>query len=312
MVISKSDSLSINGMSEFLNISAPAKLNLFLHVTGRRADGYHLLQSVFQLIDLSDTVQLRPREDSLINRIRPLPNVPPEDDLVVKAARLLQETFHLKCGVDIALDKKIPMGAGLGGGSSDAASTLLGLNHLWNLNLPLQELMSLGVRLGADVPFFIYGKNAFVEGIGDVLHEVFLRKSTFFVIYPGVSIPTKNIFSTPHLTRNRSQITITDFEEHYASQKKLDNDLQVVATQMYSEVSMALSFLEQQFPNTHPLMTGSGSSVFCEISESTSVEKCLSLLPPMWLGFKVHSLLQHSAYNLESKVNTQEGSRQVG
>jgi 4-diphosphocytidyl-2-C-methyl-D-erythritol kinase len=157
--------------------------------------------------------------------------------------------------------------------------------------------MSLGVRLGADVPFFLYGKNAFVEGIGDVLHEVNLRKSTFFVIYPGVSIPTKNIFSAPHLTRNRSQITIVDFEEHYASQKQLDNDLQVVATQMYSEVSMALGFLEQQFPDSQPMMTGSGSSVFCEISESTTVDKCLSLLPPMWQGFKVHSLLQHSAYN---------------
>jgi len=284
-------------MSEFLNISAPAKLNLFLHVTGRRADGYHLLQSVFQLIDLCDTVQLRPRNDSLINRINPLPSVPPEDDLVVRAARLLQETYQLNDGVDIALDKKIPMGAGLGGGSSDAASTLLGLNQLWNLNLSVQELMSLGVRLGADVPFFLYGKNAFVEGIGDVLHEITLRKSTFFVIYPGVLIPTKNIFLAPHLTRNRSPITITDFDEQYANQKQLGNDLQAVAMQMYSEVSMALRFLEQQFPEAQPMMTGSGSSVFCEISESTSVDKCLSLLPPMWQGFKVHSLLQHSAYN---------------
>ena len=284
-------------MSEFLNISAPAKLNLFLHVTGRRADGYHLLQSVFQLIDLCDTVQLRPRNDPLINRINPLPSVPPEDDLVVRAARLLQETYQLNDGVDIALDKKIPMGAGLGGGSSDAASTLLGLNQLWNLNLSVQELMSLGVRLGADVPFFLYGKNAFVEGIGDVLHEITLRKSTFFVIYPGVLIPTKNIFLAPHLTRNRSPITIIDFDEQYANQKQLGNDLQAVAMQMYSEVSMALSFLEQQFPEAQPMMTGSGSSVFCEISESTPVDKCLSLLPTMWQGFKVHSLLQHSAYN---------------
>jgi len=284
-------------MPEFLHISAPAKLNLFLHVTGRRDDGYHLLQSVFQIIDLCDTVKLRPRDDSLIHRINPLPNVSPEDDLVVKAARLLQETYELKDGVDIDLVKKIPMGAGLGGGSSDAASTLLGLNQLWNLNLSLQELMSLGVRLGADVPFFLFGKNAFVEGIGDVLQEITLRKSTFFVIYPGVSIPTKNIFLAPHLTRNRSPITIVDFEEHYANQKKLDNDLQAVATQMYSEVSMALSFLEHHFPEGQPMMTGSGSSVFCEISESTSVDNCLSLLPAMWQGFKVHSLLQRSAYN---------------
>jgi 4-diphosphocytidyl-2-C-methyl-D-erythritol kinase len=223
--------------------------------------------------------------------------VPAEDDLVVRAARLLQETYQLNNGVDIALDKKIPMGAGLGGGSSDAASTLLGLNQLWNLNLSVQELMSLGVRLGADVPFFLYGKNAFVEGIGDVLNDISLRKSTFFVIYPGVSIPTKNIFLAPHLTRNRSPITITDFEEQYANQKQLGNDLQAVAMQMYSEVSVALRFLEEYFPDSQPMMTGSGSSVFCEISESTSVDKCLSLLPPMWQGFKVHSLLHHSAYN---------------
>ena len=240
---------------------------------------------------------MRPRNDSLINRINPLPSVPPEDDLVVRAARLLQETYQLNDGVDIALDKKIPMGAGLGGGSSDAASTLLGLNQLWNLNLSVQELMSLGVRLGADVPFFLYGKNAFVEGIGDVLHEITLRKSTFFVIYPGVLIPTKNIFLAPHLTRNRSPITITDFDEQYANQKQLGNDLQAVAMQMYSEVSVALRFLEEHFPDSRPLMTGSGSSVFCEISEFTSVDKCLPLLPPMWQGFKVHSLLQHSAYN---------------
>ncbi len=312
MEISKSDLLSINRMSEFIHIPAPAKLNLFLHVTGRRADGYHLLQSVFQLIDLSDSVKLRSRSDNLICRINPLPNVLPEDDLVVKAARLLQDKYQLNDGVDIDLDKKIPMGAGLGGGSSDAASTLLGLNRLWDLNLSQQELMSLGLRLGADVPFFLYGKNAFVEGIGDVLQEITLRKSTFFIIYPGVSIPTKNIFSAPHLTRNRSPITIVDFDEHYATQMKFDNDLQAVATQMYSEVSMALSFLEKHFPKAHPMMTGSGSSVFCEIPENTSVEECLSILPTMWQGFKVHGLLQHSAYNLVSKVNTQEGSRQVG
>jgi len=299
-------------MEEFLNVPAPAKLNLFLHITGRRPDGYHLLQSVFQLIDLSDQVKLRLRNDTQIERLNPLPNVPAEEDLVVRAARLLQKTYHVKSGVDIDLVKNIPMGAGLGGGSSDAASTLLGLNHLWKLGLSTEELMRLGLLLGADVPFFLFGKNAFVEGVGEVLRETSLRETHYFVIYPGISIPTKNIFSAPHLTRNRSPITIVDFEEHYASRMQLKNDLQVVAMQMYEEVSMALEWLELHVPNSRPMMTGSGSSVFCEISDLASMDLYLSKLPPMWQGFKVRSLLQHSAYNLGSSNNTQEGSRQVG
>jgi 4-diphosphocytidyl-2-C-methyl-D-erythritol kinase len=296
----------------FIEIPAPAKINLFLNITGRRADGYHLLQSVFQLIDLSDIVKLRLRNDDQICRINPLPNVKPDDDLVVKAARLLKNTYAIPQGVDIALVKKIPIGAGLGGGSSDAASTLLGLNHLWNLNLSTKELIAIGVQLGADVPFFLFGKNAFVEGIGEVLTEINLVCKSYFLIYPGVSIPTKSIFSSPDLTRNRSRITITDFEEQYASNMQLNNDLQAVATQMYSEVSMALEWLGKQFPQSRPLMTGSGSAVFCEIPSHFSVEKYLSNLPPMWQGFKVNSLLQHSAYNLKTNVNIQEGSRQVG
>lgn len=299
-------------MEEFLKIPAPAKLNLFLHITGRRPDGYHLLQSVFQLIDLSDQVKLRLRNDTQIVRINPLPNVPAEEDLVVKAARLLQKTYHVQSGVDIDLVKNIPMGAGLGGGSSDAASTLLGLNHLWKLGLSKEELMRLGLHLGADVPFFLFGKNAFVEGIGEVLHETALRDTHYFVIYPGISVPTKNIFSAPHLTRNRSPITIVDFEEHYVNRMRLENDLQVVAMQMYAEVSMALEWLELYVPNSRPMMSGSGSSVFCELSDLALMDLCLSKLPPMWQGFKVRSLLQHSAYNLGSSINTQEGSRQVG
>jgi len=296
----------------FIEIPAPAKLNLFLNVTGRREDGYHLLQSVFQLIDLCDTVKLRLRNDGEICRINPLPNVIPEDDLVVKAARLLKNNFPISKGVDIDLIKKIPIGAGLGGGSSDAASTLLGLNYLWNLNLSTQELINLGVKLGADVPFFLFGKNAFVEGIGDVLTEVKLDLKSYLLIYPGVLIPTKSIFSSPHLTRNRSRITIIDFEEQYASNMQFNNDLQAVATQMYSEVSMALEWLGKNFPESRPLMTGSGSAVFCEIPSHVSVEQYLSKLPPMWQGFKVNGLMLHSAYNLKTNVNIQEGSRQVG
>jgi len=299
-------------MTDFLPVLAPAKLNLFLHVVGQRQDGYHLLQSVFQLIDLCDTVKLRVRKDGVIHRLNPLPNVPVEDDLVVKAAQLLKKTCNIPLGVDIDLDKNIPMGAGLGGGSSDAASTLLGLNQLWELHLKRSELMALGLQLGADVPFFLFGKNAFVEGVGEVLNEVNLRNTSFFVIFPGVSIATKSIFSSPDLTRNRSQITITDFEEQYADHMPLHNDLQTVATQKYSEVQSAIEWLEFRFPGSRAMMTGSGSSVFCEIPNELEIQNCQSELPPMWQGFKVQSLKQHSAYNLKSSINIQEGSRQVG
>ena len=299
-------------MTDFLPVLAPAKLNLFLHVVGQRKDGYHLLQSVFQLIDLCDTVKLRVRKDGVIHRLNPLPNVPVEDDLVVKAAQLLKKTCNVPFGVDIDLDKNIPMGAGLGGGSSDAASTLLGLNQLWELHLKHAELMSLGLQLGADVPFFLFGKNAFVEGVGELLNEVNLRNTSFFVIFPGVSIATKSIFSSPDLTRNRSQITITDFEEQYADHMTLHNDLQTVATQKYSEVQSAIEWLEFRFPGSRAMMTGSGSSVFCEIPNELELQNCQSELPPMWQGFKVQSLKQHSAYNLKSSINIQEGSRQVG
>ncbi len=299
-------------MTNFLHVLAPAKLNLFLHVTGQRPDGYHLLQSVFQLIDLQDTVKLKIRADGVIQRLNPLPNVPAEDDLVVKAARLLKEKYNTAFGVDIDLDKQIPMGAGLGGGSSDAASTLLGLNQLWGLNIPQQELMTLGLRLGADVPFFLFGKNAFVEGVGEVITEITLKDVSYMVIFPGVSIPTKSIFSSPDLTRNRTPITIDDFEAHYAGHMTLSNDLQTVATKKYSEVQSAIEWLENQFPGSQPMMTGSGSSVFCEIPDKVEAVNCFSELPPMWRGFKVQSLKQHSAYNLKSSINIQEGSRQVG
>lgn len=299
-------------MNNFVHIDAPAKLNLFLHITGQRPDGYHLLQSVFQLIDLKDIVKIRVRDDGQIVRINPIPAVPADDDLVIKAAKLLKEYSGSSFGADIDLEKNIPMGAGLGGGSSDAASTLLGLNELWGLHLPLQELMHIGVSLGADVPFFLFGKNAFVEGIGEVLTEVKSRNTSFFLIYPGISIPTKTIFSSENLTRNRSRITIDDFEELYASHQMLVNDLQAVAIQKFSEVMQAIEWLESEFPESSAIMTGSGSSVFCEIPQNTDITSCLSKLPPNWQGFKVTSLMNHSAYNLKSSLNIQKGSRQVG
>ena len=307
-------------MSKQLSILAPAKINLFLHVVGQRTDGYHLLQSVFQLLDLSDEVSLTTRQDSQIIRINPIPNVLPKDDLVVKAASLLQSTLGVTQGVEIALEKNIPMGAGLGGGSSDAASTLLGLNYLWDLGLSKQDLMAIGLKLGADVPFFIQGHNAFVEGIGELITPIELPVNDYLIIFPGVSIPTKEIFSSPHLTRDHSRITITDFAEQYSKLNMFHNDLQVIAEQKFVEVKNAIGWLKTMFPNTRPIMSGSGSSVFCEVPNTLDMDDCFSVLPQGWKMYKVKSLAQHSAYNLipcnnlSSKLisNTQQGSRQVG
>lgn len=308
-------------MSNQLSILAPAKINLFLHIVGQRPDGYHLLQSVFQLIDLSDVVLLDSRQDSQIHRINPLANVLPKDDLVVKAAVLLQKTCGVSQGVDISLAKNIPMGAGLGGGSSDAASTLLGLNQLWNLGLSKRDLMDIGIQLGADVPFFIQGHNAFVEGIGEIITPVDLPIHEYAVVYPGVSIPTKEIFSSPELTRNHSQITITDFVEQNSELTMFKNDLQEVAEQKYVAVKDAIGWLKSIFPETQPIMSGSGSSVFCKILNTFDTDNRISQLPHGWKFFKVKSLMQHSAYNLIPSSNLsskslfskpQQGSRQVG
>lgn len=300
-------------MTRRLQIQAPAKVNLFLHVIGQRPDGYHLLQSAFQYIDLFDSVLLSIRDDGLIHRINPLPSVAPEDDLVVKAARLLKAFSGSPFGVDIDLVKHIPMGAGLGGGSSDAASTLLGLNQLWKLGLSVEELIPLGLQLGADVPFFLFGRNAFVEGIGEKLTEITLPNCTYFLIYPKISIPTKAIFTSLDLTRNHTQITIDNFDEHYWSNRDLFvNDLQEIATRNYPEVLQAIAWLKSEFPNSNPIMTGSGSSVFCKIPQNTSISESLSKLPTHWQGFKVNSLMNHPAYNLKSSNDAQKGSRQVG
>ncbi len=193
---------------------APAKLNLFLHITGRRADGYHELQTVFQLIDWADTLHFRRRADGRIVHETPLPGVPPESDLTVRAARLLQTHTRTGFGVDIAIEKRLPQGAGLGGGSSDAATTLLALNRLWQLDLPRAELARLGLQLGADVPFFVFGRNAFAEGLGERLQAVDLPQRYFLVVTPPVQVPTVEIFNDPRLTRNTKSITITDFLGH--------------------------------------------------------------------------------------------------
>jgi 4-diphosphocytidyl-2-C-methyl-D-erythritol kinase len=193
--------------AELLALPAPAKLNLFLHVTGRRDDGYHLLETVFELIDLADSIDLRLRMDAQILRTDPLPGVDPESDLTVRAARLLAAESGCRFGVEIGLTKRIPMGGGLGGGSSDAATVLLGLNRLWGLGWPRTRLAALGVRLGADVPVFVEGRTAYATGIGEALQAIDLPTRHYVVVAPPVNVPTGEIFTAPELTRNTKPLT---------------------------------------------------------------------------------------------------------
>ena len=190
-------------LAQRLTAFAPAKLNLFLHVIGRRPDGYHLLQSVFTMLDIGDTIHFLPRDDGIIRRVSDLPGVNEEDDLVVRAARLIKrEAGDYKLGVDISVEKRIPLGGGLGGGSSDAATTLLALNRCWNLGFSREKLQIMGAALGADVPFFIFGRSAFVEGVGEQLRPVELPSWWYLVLTPPVQVPTPVVFAHPELTRN--------------------------------------------------------------------------------------------------------------
>jgi len=249
------------------NVLAPAKLNLFLHITGRRADGYHLLQSVFMLIDWCDTLHFDVKLDGSIQRIdlnTPLPT----DDLIVRAARALQTASGTSLGAEIRIDKQIPAQAGMGGGSSDAASTLLALNKLWGLNWPVSKLLALGLALGADVPFFLYGHNAWVEGIGEKISPVLVPSSRFVVVKPNAGIETARIFGSTTLERATKTATISDFAAQPYDFGR--NDLQPVAQALCPEVEMALHWL-QSF-GLKPRMTGSGSAVFAQLPEHIVVD----------------------------------------
>ena len=287
-------------MNKKIELCAPAKINLFLHITGQRTDGYHQLQSVFQLIDWYDIVSLEFLDADEITRPLGAHGVSLENDLVVRAARLLKKFTSYPHGVKIHLEKNIPMGAGLGGGSSDAASVLIGLNRLWDLNLNQSELMSLGLELGADVPFFLFGKNAFVEGIGEQLSYLDLPEEQFLVIFPGRSIATKDVFQAETLTRDHAPITIFEFLAGSWKDPPFGNDLQSVASKICPEVNQALDWIAQQAPHSVNRMTGSGSSVFAAIPKSFSahkIDQMLQKLPSGWVGRLVQGLKQNPAYN---------------
>lgn len=274
-----------------LGLPAPAKLNLFLHVTGRRPDGKHLLQSIFTLIDLADTVDLTLLPSGDVEREGDLTG-PAEEDLCVRAARLLKERFRVGAGIRIRLEKRIPVGAGLGGGSSDAATVLIGLNRLWNLRLTRSELMALGVELGADVPFFLFGRNAFAEGIGEKLLPVELPDARYRLVWPGRGVSTGKIFSAPDLTRSTETRKIAVFSDSIRNRWPAlpgHNDLEPVAARIEPAVQKALRMLSES--GFEPRMTGSGSTVFA-VEPEGAPERSLNL-PEGWLEFRVRSLPVH-------------------
>ena len=277
------------------DVPAPAKLNLFLHVVGRRPDGYHLLQSVFMLIDWADTLHFERREDGRLQRQDLNAAAPPlpEHDLVLRAARALQQATGCTLGADMALDKQLPQEAGLGGGSSDAASTLLALNRLWQLHLPASALMQIGAQLGADVPFFLGGQHAWVEGIGEQLQPLALPAGRFLVIKPATGVSTPRIFASADLQRNTKPVTIEDFVAGAQAHNACDaggfgrNDLQPVAQALCPDIAQVLQWLQARgLPGR---MTGSGSAVFAPLNQDAD----LSDLPPGWTARHCNNLREH-------------------
>lgn len=284
------------------NCPAPAKLNLFLHVTGRRPDGYHLLQTVFQLLDQGDLLHIEARDDGQIRRVNDVPGVPEPSDLIVRAAQLLRSSAAdsldtERLGARITVEKRLPMGGGLGGGSSDAATTLIALNHLWQTGFTRTELMRIGLQLGADVPFFLFGRNAFAEGVGEALAPIDTPNCWYVVIEPGVSAPTAAIFSDPYLTRDTKPVRMTDFPAAINAFGK--NDLQVVATRLFPPIAEAVKWL-QQYGDAR--MTGSGACVFCAFSQEHKADEVLQAARKtgleQWKVWKAKAIERHPLSHL--------------
>ena len=272
---------------------APAKLNLFLHVVGRRDDGYHLLQSVFTLIDRSDRLRFRVREDGVIRRVNEVPGVPAAQDLAIRAASMLKEASGTAKGADIELEKLIPMGGGLGGGSSDAATVLIALDRLWETRLGSDALQELAVSLGADVPFFVFGQPAWAEGIGERLRPVDLPPRWYVVLTPGVHVPTEGIFGAPELTRDTEALKMEDFSAQPArltDARRFRNDLEPVVTARFPAVREHLEWLRR---HGDARMTGSGSCVFAGYDSPAAAQRVLDQLPGSMSGFVARGLTHH-------------------
>ena len=269
---------------------APGKLNLLLRVLGRRADGYHLLQTVIRFIDYGDTVTLRVREDGIVTRTNEIAGVPCDADLTVRAARLLKQATGTPLGADILLEKRLPLGGGLGGGSSDAATALLALNYLWGTGLSRQELLALALTLGADVPVFVFGENALAEGIGERLTPVVLPDNWYLVLTPQVIVPTVRIFADPQLKRDSKPITIQGFSADEAG-----NDLEAAVCRAYPEVAQHLEWLRRAGP---AWVTGSGACVFAAFPDESAARRLWAQAPAGMRGFIAQGLLRHPLRHL--------------
>ena len=266
-----------------LRLPSPAKLNLFLYITGQRADGYHTLQTLFQFLDYGDTLTFHPRQDGQVRLLTPMSGVPEEQNLILRAARLLmqvaRESHRLPdgSGADISIEKRLPMGGGLGGGSSNAATVLVALNALWQCGLSVDELATLGLTLGADVPVFVRGHAAFAEGVGEILTPVSVAEKWYLVAHPGVSIPTPVIFKDPDLPRNTPERSIDTLLKC-----EFSNDCEVIARKRFHEVDAALSWLLEYAPSR---LTGTGACVFAEFDSESSARQVLEQAPEWLQGF---------------------------
>ena len=264
---------------------APAKINLFLHVVGRRADGYHLLQTAFRFLDFGDSIRFEPRDDGHIRLANPLPGVPAETDLTVRAANALRSATGATGGITLHIDKRLPMGGGLGGGSSDAATTLMALNRLWSTGLDTTQLQRIGLALGADVPIFIHGRAAFAEGIGERFSDVCLLPAWYLVLVPAIAVPTLEIFRSKDLCRDTPAIAAGDWRPGVGH-----NDLEVVACRLYPEVARHLDWLRQY---GDARMSGSGACCFVEFQQEHIAQAALASLPAGMQGFVSRGLDRH-------------------
>jgi len=261
---------------------APAKINLFLHITGRRADGYHLLQTVFQFIDCSDELDFSVRDDGVIRRLTKVDGVAEVDDLTVRAARSLQQLAGTSLGANISINKQLPMGGGLGGGSSDAATTLVALNQLWGLGFSVDQLAELGLKLGADVPVFVRGQAAWAEGVGENLQPIELDEPWFVVLVPACHVSTAEIFSVPELTRDAQSLKMPAFLEGQGQ-----NVCEEVVRKRYPDVDKALNWLSQY---SQPRMSGTGACIFAPFANEADARQVLQQLPGQWRGFVAKGL----------------------
>jgi 4-diphosphocytidyl-2-C-methyl-D-erythritol kinase len=284
---------------------APAKLNLFLHVLGRRDDGYHRLQSVFRFIDLCDWIGIEARADGRILRVGDNAGIPEEQDLALRATHLLKAHSGSGMGAAIGVEKHIPLGGGLGGGSSNAATVLCVLNRLWNLGMETAELAQIGLRLGADVPVFVHGRNAWAEGVGEVLTPIEIPPSWYVLIHPGVSVSTKAIFAAPELTRSTKPLKIQAFSVG-PSGDRFHNDLEPVVRSKFPQVARAMDWLKA---HGDARMSGSGACVFAAFPSEAEARSVAQRIPPEWRGFAVQGLDCHPLKFDESVL---VGSRQAG